>query len=373
MRACYRQAIKGLTLFLIFYTLGISPGLARKSASIVICAESGKVHHENNADTVTHPASLTKMMTLYMAFKALQSHKLSLNQKLRISQHAARQAPSKLGLKAGATITVKDAILACATKSANDAAVVLAEAIGNGSEAAFARSMTQEARKLGMKKTLFYNASGLPNKHTPNLSTAREMAILSQALYKHFPQESKIFSQKQFVYKGKAYSNHNKLLGIVPGVNGIKTGYTNAAGYNLAASMKRNNKHLIAVVLGGETRHARDRKMTHLLETTYKKAHAGKPFQNQDQYDSIDDLILEIANANDTCEDTPFAQPAIYSPGGKKGKIIQAKFSTLDDLLEQVEEKKSPPKPTIVKSKKKKSKGKRILMRKKSRSKRKLT
>lgn len=354
MNACYQQARKCLILFLLVGILGISTCFARKSASIVICAETGKVHHQHNADTVAHPASLTKMMTVYMAFKALKNKKLNPNQKLRVSQHAARQAPTKLGLKAGTTISVKDAIMACVVKSANDAAVVLAEALGNGSEPKFAALMTKEARKLGLKKTVFHNASGLPNKRNPNLSTAREMALLSQKLYKHFPTECKIFSQKSFSYKGRKYGNHNKLLGIVPGVNGIKTGYTNAAGYNLAASMVRNKKHYIAVVLGGETSRSRDKKMTNLLEATYRKHGSHKSKVPQDRYDSIEDILVEIASAAETTDSVPSTGTAVYRPGAQRGQIVKARYSSLDQLMSDIE--KNPTSSTQEISKPAKSK-----------------
>ncbi len=342
MKIHYEKVKRRLALCLIISFIGVVPSFARKSASIVICAETGKVHHQHNADTIAHPASLTKMMTIYMAFKAIKNKQLYPNQKLKVSRHAARQAPTKLGLKAGTTISVKDAIMGCVVKSANDAAVVLAEALGNGSETKFAALMTKEARKLGLKKTVFHNASGLPNKRTPNLSTAREMALLSQKLYHHFPNECKIFSQKTFSYKGTTYTNHNKLLGIVPGVNGIKTGYTNAAGYNLAASMKRNNKHYIAVVFGGESGRSRDKKMTNLLEATYKK-HRGR--QPHNQYDSLEDLLIEIASAADSTDNKPSARPAVYRPGSQKNNVAKAsvRYSTLDQLLSDIDKNSSSP------------------------------
>ncbi len=354
MQSYYLSAIRIIAIITVFCLFGESHTYARKSASIVICAETGKVHHEHNPDVIVHPASLTKMMTMYLAFKALRNGHLKPNQKLYVSKHASRQIPTKLGLKAGTTIMVKDALLGCVTKSANDAAVAIAEQLGNGSEANFAKMMTAQARKLGMKNTTFTNASGVPNNRSPNLSTARDMAILSQALYKHFPKESKLFSQREFVYKGTRYANHNKLLGVVPGVDGIKTGFTNAAGFNLAASMRRDNKHIIAVVLGGENRHARDRKMKQLLEAAYKTGHKGKHVA---PYNSIEDLLVEMASAETSYSKLaprkPGIQKGVYTSRNHKVRVVKAKYSNLDELLQEVE--KTPPQKQQVKKSRKRA------------------
>lgn len=259
-----------ITLLAALFVLicGDNPANAGKYASIVIDAETGKIHHEANPDVITHPASLTKMMTLYMAFEALERGKLKMEDALKVSKHASVQAPSKLYLKPGTTITVKQAVLALVTKSANDAAVVLAEKLG-GTETSFAIKMTSKAKALGMSNTVFKNASGLPN--PKQITTARDMATLSQALYKDFPEYFKYFKQQSFVYKGQKHNNHNKLLGKVKGVDGIKTGFINASGFNLAASVVRNNRRIIAVVMGGKTSRSRDQHMVDLLENTYKK------------------------------------------------------------------------------------------------------
>lgn len=359
MQACLKQATKIISVFIILSFLVTSSLWAIKSASIVICAETGKVLHEHNADVITHPASLTKMMTLFLAFKALKGNKLSLYQKLPVSKHASIQAPSKLWLKPKSTITVKDAILACATKSANDAAVVLAESMGNGSESHFASLMTQEAKRLGMKNTIFKNASGLPNK--AHITTARDMAILSQALHKKFPEYFKVFKEKKFVYKGQVHANHNHLLGKVNGVDGIKTGFTNASGFNLAASMTRNNRRIIAVVLGGETRHARDKKTTHLLETTYNSIHRTGPFKNQRQYESIDEIIYDIASAEDnvipaTSQGKSKLKKAIYSSTSGKSSSLKAKYTSMGGLLSEID-KPTLPQKRVMKKKKEKSTG----------------
>jgi D-alanyl-D-alanine carboxypeptidase len=237
-------------------------------ASIVIDYDTGRVLHETNADTRNYPASLVKMMTLYMAFEALDRGALKLNQRLKVSRRAAGMPASKLGLKYGEQITVKNAILALVTKSANDAAVVVAEALG-GKETKFARMMTAKARELGMKRTTFRNASGLPNRR--QMSTARDMATLARALIRDFPKKYRYFSTKQFIYKGRKHRNHNRLLKSYSGADGIKTGYIRASGFNLAASVKRNGRRLIAVVFGGKTPRSRDRHMTKLLDRGFAK------------------------------------------------------------------------------------------------------
>ena len=232
-------------------------------ASIVMDADTGEVLHQTNADTRNYPASLTKMMTLYLAFEALEAGSLKMDQTLKVSRRASGMSPSKLGLRRGQRIRVRDAVMALITKSANDAAVVVAEALG-GSESRFARIMTKKARVLGMKRTNFRNASGLPNRR--QLSTARDMALLARALIQDFPQYYEYFSTQSFKFRGRTYKNHNNLLKSYSGTDGIKTGYTRASGYNLAASVERNGHRLIAVVLGGKSARSRDRHMAKLLD-----------------------------------------------------------------------------------------------------------
>ncbi len=239
-----------------------------KYASIVIDAESGEVLYAKNSNTRNHPASLVKMMTLYMVFDALEKRKLKLNQGLRVSRRAAGMPPSKLGLRRGQTIRVKEAILALVTKSANDVAVVVAEAIG-GTESQFAQKMTKKARQLGMKRTTFRNASGLPNRR--QLSTARDMATLAKALIRDFPQYYHYFGTKKFKFRGRTYRNHNKLLRTYAGADGIKTGYIRASGYNLVASSVRNGRRVIAVVFGGKTSRSRNRHTATLLDRGFKR------------------------------------------------------------------------------------------------------
>lgn len=242
---------------------------ASKYAAIVVDANTDKVLYSRSADSGRYPASLTKMMTLYMLFEEMRAGRISTSTKIRFSSHAAGQAPTKLGLKAGQTISVRSAILALVTKSANDVAVAVAEHIG-GSESAFAAMMTERARSLGMKSTSFRNASGLPNSH--QRTTARDLATLAAALIRDFPDYYDYFSTRSFAYNGHNYRNHNKLLGRVSGVDGIKTGYTHASGYNLAASAQRGSRHLIAVVMGGPSARSRDNHMKALLGELFAKA-----------------------------------------------------------------------------------------------------
>lgn len=244
-----------------------------KYSAIVMDADTGAILEQEDAHGSRHPASLTKMATLYMAFEALQSGRLTLQTKMTTSLKASRQIPSKLGLVPGEQITVYQAIMGLVTKSANDAAVVLAEHLA-GTEEAFAQQMTQKARRLGMTKTIFKNASGVPN--SAQVTSAYDMAILSRALYRDFPQQYKYFKNQTFTHKGMVHRNHNHLLGKVEGLDGIKTGFIAAAGFNLAASAVRYDAaqrphRLITVVLGGANRHWRDRRVTDLLETNFRK------------------------------------------------------------------------------------------------------
>ena len=231
--------------------------------AIVLDAQTGQVLRELNPDVSTQPASLTKMMTLYLTFEALNQGRLRLDQYLRVSDYAATRAPSKLGLVPGESVTVHDVILGIVTKSANDAAVVLAEALG-GSEGAFAQQMTWKARQLGMNSTVYYNANGLPD---PNQrTTARDIARLALALYHQFPREYRYFSTRAFVFRGQEMRNHNHMMEWYPGLDGIKTGYVNASGFNLAASAVREGHRLIGVVMGGQSAGWRDRQMAALLD-----------------------------------------------------------------------------------------------------------
>ncbi|WP_448191217.1 D-alanyl-D-alanine carboxypeptidase [Azospirillum sp. sgz301742] len=249
------------------------PVLAAKYEAIVIDARTGEVLHEQDADALTPPASLTKMMTLYLTFDALDEGRLTLDQALPVSENAQAQSPTKLGLRAGSTIKVETAILGLVTKSANDAAVVLAEAIG-GSESHFAEMMTRKGRELGMKRTVFRNPNGLPNPE--QVTTARDFAALSQALLKDHPKYYPYFSRRNFMYGSRSIHNHNRLMSRYEGMDGIKTGYTVASGFNLAASAVRDGHRLIAVVMGGKSAVSRDNRMAVLLDDSFAKLRRGK-------------------------------------------------------------------------------------------------
>src|SRR5262245_1636038 len=238
-------------------------------ADIVVDDKSGLVLHEVSADEPRHPASLTKIMTLYLLFEQLEADKLKLDTALPISTRASIQNPTKLGLKPNQTITVEDAIKGLVTKSANDAAVVVAEAIG-GSEEQFAAFMTIKARALGMSGTTYVNASGLPA--DAQITTARDQALLGRAIHQRFPAYYQYFATPSFRYKGAEMRNHNHLLGSVNGVDGIKTGDTEASGYNRTSSVRRDEKHIVAVVLGGTSNGARDARMRQLIEEHIVKA-----------------------------------------------------------------------------------------------------
>ena len=236
--------------------------VAAPDAAIVVDAKTGKVLFASNADAARHPASLTKMMTLYLLFEAIEKGKTSLDAPITVSAHAAAQEPSKLGLQPGQTISVRDAILAIVTKSANDVAVAIAEYVG-GSEKNFCGLMTQRAHQMGMTNTTFVNASGLPDGE--QITTARDLATLALALREHYPQYYSYFSTPSFVWRGLRITNHDRLLGHVAGVNGIKTGYTRASGFNLATSVELGNRMIVGIVLGGETGRLRDQRMAGLV------------------------------------------------------------------------------------------------------------
>ena len=268
----YLNKVKWFFILLIGFLVSIQPAQA-KYASFIINENTKRVYYTANADTRNYPASLTKIMTLYMIFDALKTKKISMNTKFKVSRRATRQPPSKLNLSAGSSISVKHAILALITKSANDVATVVAENLGK-SERNFARLMTKKAKKLGMKRTTFKNASGLPNRG--QLSTARDMATLGMAIRKNHSVFFKLFKTKSFIYKGTRYSNHNNLLGSYSGTDGIKTGYTHASGFNLVASVERNGQRIIGVVFGGKKARSRDKHMIKLLNR-YFKTNASKP------------------------------------------------------------------------------------------------
>jgi D-alanyl-D-alanine carboxypeptidase len=238
-------------------------------SSIIVDANSGATLTASNPDASRHPASLTKIMTLYLLFERLESGKMTLDTQMPVSEHASEQAPTKLGLRPGQGIRVEDAIKGIVTRSANDAAVVIAEAIG-GDEEDFCKLMTRKARALGMTKTVYVNASGLPD--DAQITTARDQSILGRAIQDRFPRYYHYFSTEAFNYHGQSIRNHNHLLGSVDGVDGIKTGYTRASGFNLVTSIRRGNRHLIGVVMGGHSGGSRDAIMRNLLAENMDKA-----------------------------------------------------------------------------------------------------
>jgi D-alanyl-D-alanine carboxypeptidase len=242
---------------------------ARKYASIAVDAVTGKVLQGTNEDGIRFPASLTKIMTLYIVFEELEAGRLTLDTKFNVSKFASQQIPSKIGVKPGQTIRVEDAILSLVTKSANDVAVVVAENI-SGSQPAFAKRMTETARRMGMSKTTFRNASGLPNRE--QVTTARDMATLGIQIQKRFPQYYGYFNRRSFTYRGRTYRNHNRLVGRLRGVDGIKTGFIRASGFNLVAAMNRDGRRVVAVVIGGSTGAKRNAAMTTLLNRNIGKA-----------------------------------------------------------------------------------------------------
>ncbi|MGX2040645.1 D-alanyl-D-alanine carboxypeptidase family protein [Methylocaldum sp. MU1018] len=243
-------------------------------AALVAEIETERPLFERNTDELRHPASLTKMMTLYLVFEALAGGRISTDTVFRASRFAVLRPPSKLGLNAGDGITVEQGILALVTRSANDAAAVIAEGMA-GSESAFAQLMTEKARQLGMSRTVYRNASGLPD---PNqVTTAWDMFRLGKSLYKHFPQYYPYFSTTQFYFDGRSFHNHNHLLKSYPGADGIKTGFVNASGFNLVASAKRGGHRLIGVVFGGTSAAARDAHMRDILDDGFAQMQGLEP------------------------------------------------------------------------------------------------
>jgi len=268
------QALLALTIITGCTTTNVPPAFADSSkyAAVVVDANTGKTLFSANADASRYPASLTKMMTLYMLFEAMHTGRVSKNTLIPVSAYAASRPPTKLGLKPGQTVRAEDAILGLITRSANDAATAIGEYLG-GSEERFAQMMTAKARRLGMKNTVFRNADGLPNR--AQHSTARDMAILGIALREHFPQEFSYFSARSFVFRGRTIRGHNRLLGKIEGVDGIKTGYTRDSGYNLVSSVKLDGRKIVAVVMGGKTGAARDAHMASLIAKYLPRASRG--------------------------------------------------------------------------------------------------
>ena len=283
-------------------------------ADIVVDANTGDVLHSTNPDAIRHPASLTKIMTLYLLFEQLEAGRVKLNTQMEVSSNAAGQAPTKLGVRAGQTLMVEDAIKALVTKSANDASVVIAEHLA-GSEEEFARLMTRKARALRMTRTVYKNPNGLPN--SAQVTTARDQALLGLAIQDRFPRYYRYFSTRSFVYRGVRMSNHNRLLGSVPGVHGIKTGYIRASGFNLVSAVDRGDRRIVAVVLGGTSARARDARMRSLIEQKVMLASVKRTAPK----------IVEVAEASPPLpQASPFPKPlpAQAAPADRPTRVAAA-------------------------------------------------
>jgi D-alanyl-D-alanine carboxypeptidase len=274
LRSAYAPLARAmLVLVAVLLALSVPADAKPRFSAIAVDARTGKVLYAKDADGLRYPASLTKMMTLYLVFQDLEAGKIKLKTKLQVSARAAAMAPSKLGFKPGGTIAVEDAIKALVTKSANDVAAAIGENLA-GSESAFAARMTKTARELGMSKTVFRNASGLPD--PAQVTTARDMATLGLRLQRDFPQYYPYFRTSSFVYRGKTIRTHNRLLGRYAGTDGIKTGYIGDSGYNLTTSAKRGGKRVIGVVLGAASGKARNAYMVAMLDRAFPKCKNGK-------------------------------------------------------------------------------------------------
>jgi D-alanyl-D-alanine carboxypeptidase len=248
-----------------------NPYVNSKDSYLIVDAASGRELASDQPDELRHPASLTKLMTLYLTFSALDAGRLSLGDGLTVSFNALNAPPTKMGMTPNGAVLVRDAVMGLVTRSANDAAVLLAEALG-GDEDSFARMMTQKARQLGMSSTVFRNASGLPNPE--QVTTARDMARLANALLRDFPHYYPVFSVTSYTYRGRPLANHNRMLETYAGADGLKTGYTNASGFNLVMSAMRDNRRLIGVVMGGNSAFQRDRLMAELMDRGFVTAQA---------------------------------------------------------------------------------------------------
>ncbi|WIY54406.1 D-alanyl-D-alanine carboxypeptidase [Devosia sp. YIM 151766] len=275
-RARFFRAIAAFLVVLAIATPVHAIENLRKYAGIVVDAKSGKVLYEDQADSRRYPASVAKVMTLYLLFQELQAGNLSLTTKMTVSKHAAAAVPTKLGLRAGSTISVEDAIKSLVTLSANDMARVIAEHI-SGTESKFAERMTATARAMGMRNTTYRNASGLPD--GGQVTTARDQAILGIAIYQHFSQYYNYFQTTSFKYGGKTYGNHNRVLGYMGAVDGIKTGYINAAGSNLLTAARKDNRHIVIVAFGFNSAAARDEKVRQLVSSYLTKGRRGDYLQ----------------------------------------------------------------------------------------------
>jgi D-alanyl-D-alanine carboxypeptidase len=318
-------------------------------SSIIIDGNSGATLSSSSPDASRHPASLTKIMTLYLLFERLDAGKMKLDTEMQVSEHAAEQAPTKLGLRPGQTIRVEDAIKGLVTRSANDAAVVIAEALA-GSEDDFAKLMTRKAHMLGMSKTVYRNASGLPDDE--QVTTARDQSTLGRAIQDRFPRYYRYFSTASFTFRGHSIANHNHLLGSVEGVDGIKTGYTRASGFNLVTSMRRGNRHLVGVVMGGRSAGSRDAVMRGLLAENLEKASTRRTVAAITERGSSSEASVEVADAEVTAPQSAQAPsaplsivPAPSRPAAAASLMSQAKADASSIKSDAKTEAKTDPAP----------------------------
>jgi D-alanyl-D-alanine carboxypeptidase len=320
------------------------------TASIVVDGNTGQVLQASNPDAARHPASLTKVMTLYLLFERLDAGKIKLDTPLKVSEHAAEQDPTKLNLKPGQTIVVEDAIKGIVTRSANDAAVVIAENLG-GSEAEFAKLMTQKAHALGMSRTTYVNASGLPD--DDQITTARDQALLGRAVQERFPRYYKYFSTRSFVYHGEAIGNHDHLLGAVEGVDGIKTGFTRASGFNLVTSLHRDGRYMVAVVLGGRSSFERDAHMRELINEHIKEAAVARTAplvaEQTERHDETQPIAFAKAPMSSHTDPTSTAAiKAHAAPAGSSDPIQPVLVKTVSYRIAGVDTAPLAPMPMLV-------------------------
>ena len=329
--------LPGSLLLSALFLFGAMPAYAGY-AHYVVDANSGKVLESQNADTLNHPASLTKMMTLYLTFEALRAGRINWNSEISVSKRAAHTTPLKLGLKEGHKISVHDAVLGSIVLSANDAAQALCDYLaGRGDCGAM---MTRKARQLGMTRTRFFNGSGLPDNR--QVTTARDMARLGYALIRDYPQEYKLFSTRSFVYRGRTIHGHNRLMYRYRGMDGIKTGYTNASGFNIVTAVNDNGRRVIGVVLGGRTAGARDAKMAALLDASVPEAIARRgglksaPVQSEDLAQKQEPVQKEELVAS--LAPMPLPVPALRYSRTSARKIPVSATASADDDADNVVE-----------------------------------
>jgi D-alanyl-D-alanine carboxypeptidase len=297
-------------------------GYSPPAASIVVDAKTGKVLQGENIDAPRIPASITKVMSLYLLFEQMERGRMNLDTPLTVSSYAASQPPTKLGLRPGSTIAVDDAIKAMVTLSANDVSVVVAENIA-GSEEAFAQMMTRKARELGMSSTAFYNPHGLPH-DPPNITTARDLSVLGRAIQDRFPKYFAYFETRSFQYGKRTIRGHNRLLGKVEGVDGIKTGYTRLSGFNLLTSVNTASRSIVAVVLGGRSGASRDQKMAGLIDDHLPRAYAGARIAPPVVEGSAQPTMVAEAPAPRPVEPAPVQAPVRVASATPEAPMAQA-------------------------------------------------